>query len=378
MFIPETLRRFAQSEQFGGVLLIGCTVVSLALANSSVSDAWIGLWHVKLGPLSLEHWINDALMAVFFLMIGLELERGIYVGALSEWRNALLPAFAAIGGMVAPALVHFAFNAGTEAEPGFGIPMATDIAFALAVMALLGPRVPAALKLFVVAFAIIDDLGAIVLIATVYTGQISGTWLALALGTWAILLMLNRTTRIVTLALYLAGGVFLWYCVYRSGIHASIAGVMLAFAVPFSANVPDAESPSHRLERWLHKPVAYVILPLFALANTGVIVDSIALKLLGGENSLGIGLGLIVGKPLGIVLMCWLAVKTGLCKLPESVNWRHLAGAGLLGGIGFTMSIFITNLAFASAPEMVASSKLAVLVASLVAGLSGLLWLRKA
>ena len=377
MFISETLRRFTRSEQFGGVLLIGCTVVSLALANSPVSDAWIALWHLKLGPLSIEHWVNDALMAVFFLMIGLELERGIYVGALSEWRNALLPAFAAVGGMVAPALVHFAFNAGTEAEPGFGIPMATDIAFALAVMALLGPRIPPALKLFVVAYAIIDDLGAIVLIATVYTSEISATWLALALGTWAALLLLNRTLHVVTLALYLVGGVFLWYCVFRSGIHASIAGVMLAFAVPFSANVPDAESPSHRLERWLHNPVAYVILPLFALANTGVAIDATALNLLGGANSLGIGLGLIVGKPVGIVLMCWLAIVTGLCTLPERVRWSHVAGAGLLGGIGFTMSIFITNLAFASTPAQIASSKIAVLAASLVSGLLGLLWLSK-
>jgi len=378
MFIPETLRRFARSEQFGGVLLIGCTVVSLALANSPLSDAWIGFWHLKLGPMSIEHWINDALMAIFFLMIGLELERGIYVGALSEWRNALLPAFAAVGGMVAPALVHFAFNAGTQAEPGFGIPMATDIAFALAVMALLGPRVPIALKLFVVAYAIIDDLGAIVLIATVYTAEISGIWLGLALGTWAALLLLNGVMRVGVIALYIIGGVFLWYCVYRSGIHASIAGVMLAFAIPFTPNAPTEVSPSHRIERWLHNPVAYVILPLFALANTGVVIDSIALKLLGGANSLGIGLGLIIGKPLGIVLMCWLAVKSGLCQLPEQVRWGHVAGAGLLGGIGFTMSIFITNLAFASAPMMIASSKLAVLVASLVAGLLGLLWLRKA
>ena len=230
----------------------------------------------------------------------------------------------------------------------------------------------------VVAYAIIDDLGAIVLIATVYTGQISATWLAGALGTWAALLLINRSALRITLALYLIGGAFLWFCVYRSGIHASIAGVMLAFAIPFTANEPEAESPSHRLERWLHKPVAYVILPLFALANTGVVIDSTALGLLGGDNSLGIGLGLIVGKPLGIVLMCWLAIATGLCTLTENVRWRHVAGAGLLGGIGFTMSIFITNLAFASAPAMIASSKLAVLVASLVAGLLGLLWLRKA
>jgi Na+:H+ antiporter, NhaA family len=377
MFISETLRRFTRSEQFGGVLLIGCTVVSLALANSPLSHAWIGLWHLKLGPLSVEHWINDALMAVFFLMIGLELERGIYAGALSNVRDALLPAFAAVGGMVAPALLHFALNAGTEAEPGFGIPMATDIAFALAVMALLGPRVPAPLKLFVVAYAIIDDLGAIVLIATVYTAEISTTWLALALGTWAALLLLNRALRVVALAPYLIGGAFLWFSVYRAGIHASIAGVMLAFAIPFSVNTPETESPSHRLERWLHNPVAYIILPLFALANTGVVVDWIALNLLGGANSIGIGLGLVLGKPLGIVLMCWLAVVTGICTLPEKVRWSHVAGAGLLGGIGFTMSIFITNLAFASAPAMIASSKLAVLVASLVAGLLGLLWLRK-
>jgi NhaA family Na+:H+ antiporter len=244
-------------------------------------------------------------------------------------------------------------------------------------MAILGPRVPVALKLFVVAFAIIDDLGAIVLIATVYTAEISATWLALALGIWALLLMLNLRMRIVALAFYLIGGVFLWYCVYRAGIHASIAGVMLAFAVPFSSNVPEAESPSHRLERWLHNPVAFVVLPLFALANTGVFIDATSLNLLGGANSLGIGLGLIVGKPLGIVLMCWVAVATGLCKLPEHVRWPHILGAGILGGIGFTMSIFITNLAFAVTPAQIASSKLAVLVASLISGLLGLLWLSK-
>ena len=184
MMLHQTFRRFIQSEQFGGVLLVACTIVSLALANSPFAAAWLHLWHLKLGPMSVEHWINDALMAIFFLMIGLELERGVYVGALSKVRNALLPAFAAVGGMVAPALIHFAMNRGTATEAGFGIPMATDIAFALAVLALLGSRVPVALKLFIVAFAIIDDLGAIVLIATVYTAEISLTWLGLALGTW--------------------------------------------------------------------------------------------------------------------------------------------------------------------------------------------------
>ncbi len=376
MKLHQTFRRFVQSEQFGGVLLVMCTIVSLVLANSPFSEAWLRLWHVMLGPLSLEHWINDALMAVFFLMIGLELERGVYIGALSSVRNALLPAFAAAGGMVVPALIHVAFNGGTATESGFGIPMATDIAFALAVIALLGARVPVALKLFIVAFAIIDDLGAIVLIATVYTADISLTWLALALGTWAALIVLNRPLRVMALWPYLVGGVFLWFCVHHAGVHASIAGVMLAFAIPFSPREPAAESPSHVLERRLHKPVAYLILPLFALANTGVVIDAQAVAELVHANSIGIALGLLVGKPLGVIVMCLVAVRSGVCTLPEDVRWSHMVGAGLLGGIGFTMSIFITNLAFADHEVMVASSKLTVLIASVVAGALGLVWLR--
>ncbi|HEU5135597.1 MAG TPA: Na+/H+ antiporter NhaA [Steroidobacteraceae bacterium] len=374
----QTFRRFIQSEQFGGVLLLACTVVSLALANSPLSAPWLALWHLDLGPLSVEHWINDALMAVFFLMIGLELERGIYVGALSSVRNALLPAFAAVGGMAAPALIHFALNGGTATESGFGVPMATDIAFALAVIALLGPRVPGALKLFIVAFAIIDDLGAIVLIATVYTAELSFQWLGLALGVWSALIALNLWRRSMSLWPYLGGGVMLWYCVYNAGVHASIAGVMLAFAIPFSPRDPEAESPSHRLERRLHKPVAYLILPLFALANTGVPVDAQAIAELSHANSIGIALGLLIGKPLGVVAMCAVAVWSGVCSLPAEVRWAHIVGAGLLGGIGFTMSIFITNLAFADHAAIVNSSKLAVLGASLVAGMLGLLWLRLA
>ena len=378
MIRAETFRRFVQSEQFGGVLLLGCTIVSLALANSPVAEPWLALWHLKLGPLSVEHWINDALMAVFFLMIGLELERGIYIGPLSNVRNALLPAFAAVGGMVAPALIHFALNRGTATESGFGVPMATDIAFALAVIALLGARVPVALKLFIVAFAIIDDLGAIVLIATVYTADLSFRWLGLALAIWAALIALNVSRRSMSLWPYLGGGAILWYCVYNAGIHASIAGVMLAFAIPFSPRRPTAESPSHRLERKLHKPVAYLVLPLFALANTGVPIDQGAIAELTHVNSIGIVLGLLIGKPLGVVLMCVLAVATGLCSLPANVRWHHMVGAGLLGGIGFTMSIFITNLAFADHAAIVNSSKLAVLGASLIAGVLGLLWLRMA
>jgi NhaA family Na+:H+ antiporter len=352
--------------------------VSLVLANSPFAQGWMRAWQVRLGPFSVEHWINDALMAVFFLMIGLELERGLYVGALSKVRNALLPAFAAVGGMAAPALIHFALNGGTATESGFGIPMATDIAFALAILALLGTRVPDALKLFVVAYAIIDDLGAIVLIATVYTADISFTWLALALGTWAALIVLNRALRVMALAPYLAGGVFLWYCVHHAGIHASIAGVMLAFAIPFSPRDPEAESPSHRLERALHAPVAYLVLPLFALANTCVPINAQALADLTQANSLGIALGLLIGKPIGVVAMCIVAVLSGASTLPEGVRWPHVIGAGLLGGIGFTMSIFITNLAFADHQALINSSKLAVLIASLIAGMLGLLWLRLA
>jgi NhaA family Na+:H+ antiporter len=374
--MTSTFSRFVKSEQFGGVLLLACTIVSLALANSALADGWLGFWQLKLGPLSIEHWINDALMAVFFLMIGLELEREIYVGELSSFRNALLPAFAAVGGMIAPALLHVAFNGGTATQPGFGIPMATDIAFALGVLALLGSRVPPALKVLVVAFAVIDDLGAIVLIAIAYTASISMLFLALALALWALLILLNRVWRVMHLAPYLLGGALLWVCVLNAGVHASIAGVMLAFAIPFTARTKDEDSPSHRLERWLHKPVAYLILPLFALANTGVIVDAGSLAQLGSANSAGIALGLVVGKPLGVVAMCLLAVACRVCVLPEGVRWSHVVGAGLLGGIGFTMSIFITNLAFAGEPGLVNASKLSVLLASLAAGLLGYLWLR--
>jgi Na+:H+ antiporter, NhaA family len=376
MKLTETFIRFARSEQFGGILLLACTVVSLALANSPASDGWLGFWQMKAGPLSIEHWINDALMAVFFLFIGLELERELYVGELSKLRNALLPAFAAVGGMLAPALLHYSLNAGSLTQAGFGIPMATDIAFALGVLALLGNRVPAGLKILIVAFAVIDDLGAIVLIATVYTAEISLAWLAAAIGTWALLFLLGRPLRVMSLIPYLIGGGILWFCVLKAGIHASIAGVMLAFAIPFSARLPQTESPSHRLEHRLHKPVAYLILPLFALANTGVPIDQEAIARILSPNSIGIALGLIVGKPLGVILMCGLAVLCRVSSLPEGVRWSHIAGAGMLGGIGFTMSIFITNLAFAGEAGLINSSKLAVLVASLAAGALGYLWLR--
>jgi NhaA family Na+:H+ antiporter len=374
--LTDTFNRFVKSGQFGGALLLACTVVSLALANSPLAAEYLAFWHWKAGPLSIEHWINDALMAVFFLLIGLELERELYVGELSRLRNALLPAFAAIGGMAAPALVHFAFNAGTASQAGFGIPMATDIAFALAVLAILGQRVPPALKVFVVAYAVIDDLGAIALIAAVYTAKISPGYLLAAFAILLLLIALNRLLRVMALWPYLLGGAALWCCLLNAGIHASIAGVLLAFAIPFSARKPGAESPSHRLEHRLHKPVAFVILPLFALANTGVPIDAQAVAQFAHPNNLGIMLGLTLGKPAGVIALCLLAVACNVSALPAGVRWSHIAGAGLLGGIGFTMSIFITNLAFAGSMELVNSSKLAVLAASLAAGAAGLLWLR--
>jgi len=373
--LSSTFQQFFNSEKSSGILLIVCTAISLLLANSSFGSDYANGWHMRVGGLSLEHWINDALMAVFFLLIGLELERELYSGELSNIRNALLPMFAAFGGIAAPALIHFLLNAGTPTQAGIGIPMATDIAFALGVLALLGNRVPASLKVFVVAFAVIDDLSAIVIIAVFYTAQLSVWYLLAALVVWGVLCGLNRLFRVMSLAPYLLGGALVWLLMLKSGVHATIAGVMLAFAIPFSAKADDEASPSHRLEHLLHKPVAFIILPIFALANTAIVIGANWMQDLSSANSLGITAGLIVGKPLGVTLLCFAAVASGKCRLPADLNWRHIIGAGILGGIGFTMSIFITNLAFAG-DESVNASKMAILLASLTAGITGFLWLK--
>lgn len=377
---PFTLSRsfveFFESEKAGGVVLIVCTVVSLALANSALGAGYLGWWQQTIGGMSVEHWINDGLMAVFFLLIGLELEREIYNGELSDLRSALLPIFAAVGGVGVPALIHYALNAGTPTQDGIGIPMATDIAFALGVLALLGSRVPASLKIFLTALAVIDDLLAIIVIAVFYTQQFSLAYLLAALGVFAVLLALNRVFRVMSLAVYLVGGALMWVLMLKSGVHATIAGVLLAFTIPFSAKRDDAGSPSNRLEHVLHKPVAFVVLPLFALANTGVVFGADWAEALTSANSLGIGIGLMLGKPVGIALLTLLAVTLGISRLPSDLDWRHVVGAGLLGGIGFTMSIFIANLAFAASPALVNASKMAILLASLSAGIAGYLWLR--
>ena len=356
-------------------MLIGCTILSLVLANT-VGESYLNFWHMyvdlSLGGVelnySIEHWINDGLMAIFFLLVGLEIERELYVGELSNFRQALLPILAAIGGMVFPAIIHYAFNAGTPAQSGFGIPMATDIAFALGVLSLAGNRVPLSLKIFLTALAIIDDLGAISVIAIFYTKDFSAAYFAGALSMFGLLFLLGKL-RVLYVAVYIIGGILMWYWMLKSGVHSTIAGVLLAFAIPFGRG--GYKSLSYRLQHFLHKPVAFIIVPLFALANTAIVIPVEILSDLTTSNSIGIMAGLVVGKLAGIFLASWGAVKLGLSSLPEGSNWKSMAGVALLGGIGFTMSIFITNLAFSDA-EVIAASKISILLASLVAALAGL------
>jgi NhaA family Na+:H+ antiporter len=374
--LTDTFNRFFESEKAGGLLLLIATAISVVLTNSTLGPQYLGFWQTEFAGLTLEQWVNDGLMAIFFLMIGLELERELYVGELSILRNALLPIFAAMGGMAAPALLHYLFNVGLPTQPGVGIPMATDIAFALGALALLGARIPASLKVFVVAFAVIDDLGAIVMIALFYTDTVALHYLAGSLGLWVVLLVMNRFFRVASLPVYLAGGVLMWVLMLKSGVHATVAGVMLAFAIPFWKRSEATYSPSHYLENVLHKPIAFLVLPIFALANTGIVIGTTWLDDLSGPNAMGIASGLIIGKPLGIVLLSFIAVLLGICSLPTDLRWRHVVGAGMLGGIGFTMSIFITNLAFADQPELINASKMSVFAASLTAGVLGFLWLR--
>ncbi len=371
-----SFQRFVASEQAGGKLLIACTLFSLVLTNSPLGSLYPALWEVKIGPLTFGHWINDGLMAIFFLLIGLELERELYVGELANFRSALLPIFAALGGMLMPALLHWLLNGGTSTQAGFGIPMATDIAFALGALAILGRRVPSSLKVFVVAFAVMDDLGAIILIAVFYTTQLAVDYLLGALAVWVLLLAMNRLVRLMILWPYLLGGAVMWILMLKSGVHATLAGVLLAFAIPFSAVDEDEHSPSHRLECLLHRPVSLLILPLFALANTGIVIGADWLPQLTSLNSCGIAAGLLIGKPMGVTVFCALAVLSGICRLPLDLHWGHVFGAGVLGGIGFTMSIFIANLAFPGDVATINASKMTILLASLLAGLLGFAWLR--
>lgn len=368
MKATKLFTEFFNNEKSSGMVLIFCTVISLLLANSGLQEVYESIWHFKLGTHSFEHWINDGLMTIFFFLIGLELEREIYKGELSNIKNALLPIFAAMGGMLVPAGIYMIFNHGTITQSGAGIPMATDIAFALGVLSLLGSRVPLSLKVFLTALAVIDDLGAILVIAIFYTDHLSVMNLGIALGIMAVLFVFNRL-KVNNPFPYLLGGVLMWYFMLNSGIHATITGVLLAFVVPFGDG--GKKTISYKMQHALHKPVAFFILPLFALANTAIVVGNDWVEGLTHENSIGIFLGLVVGKPLGIFLFSFFVVGIGLCKLPEDLRWKEILATGFLAGIGFTMSIFITLLAFKDQPEDITISKIAIMIASLVAGLIG-------
>ncbi|MFK8267710.1 Na+/H+ antiporter NhaA [Capnocytophaga cynodegmi] len=368
----KLFKDFFNSEKAGGVVLIICTVVSLLVANSSFGDEYLGFWQTSFQGHSIAHWVNDGLMAIFFLLIGLELEREVYKGELSNIKDALLPIFGALGGILLPAGIYLLFNFGTETQSGAGIPMATDIAFALGILALLGSRVPVSLKVFLTALAVIDDLGAIIIIAIFYTKELFLSNLFIALGIFAFLLVLNRL-KVRNLIPYIIGGVVMWYFMLHSGVHATITGVLLAFAIPFGNG--DEKSTSYLLQHFLHKPVAFVILPIFALANTAILFNGNVSETLTENYSLGILLGLVLGKPLGIFLLTYLAVTFGFCKLPSELNWKSMFGVGLLGGIGFTMSIFITLLAFDN-ELIINNAKLIILISSLLAGILGFVTLK--
>jgi NhaA family Na+:H+ antiporter len=363
---------FFESEKAGGFILIICTIVSLLVANSVWSESYLHIWHSQIGNQSIEYWINDGLMTIFFLLIGLELEREVYVGELSNFKNALLPISAALGGMIVPAGLYLILNYGTVTQSGAGIPMATDIAFALGILSLLGNRVPVTLKVFLTALAVIDDLGAILIIAIFYTKNLIWTNLLIALGIFAFLLVLNRL-KIRNLIPYLVGGIVMWYFMLNSGVHATITGVLLAFAIPFGNG--DEKSSSFLLQHFLHIPVAFIILPLFALANTAIILKSDWQFMLSHHYTIGIVLGLLVGKPIGIWLFSYLSVKFKISELPTDLNWKSILGVSFLGGIGFTMSIFITLLAFSDG-EHIDNSKIMILISSLIAGIIGLIFLK--
>ena len=362
-------------SQSSGILLIICVAISLMIANTSLGTAFQSLLDQKIGTeifhlnYSLSVWINDGLMAIFFLLVGLEIKREIVEGELSSFKNASLPIFAAIGGMVVPALIFFLFNQGTDYIKGWAIPMATDIAFSLAIISMLGKSVPISLKIFLAALAIVDDLGAIVVIAIFYTDQIHWDYMALSGLMVAILALLNyfNTKRAI---FYLVPGVFLWYFMHHSGIHATIAGVLLAFSIPTNASTTEI-SPLEKMEQKLHLPVNFLIMPIFALANTNITFKDGMVDGLFSNFGYGIILGLVAGKVIGINLFSWLSIKLKISNLPDKSTWTQMIGTGLLAGIGFTMSIFIALLSFKNKIEIQDEAKFAILVASLISGLLG-------
>ena len=368
-------QKFLQNQTSGGIILIFCTLFSLVMANSAFADSYDSLWNIDMFGHSFAHWINDGLMAIFFFVIGLELKRELYIGELSNVKKAILPIFAALGGMLVPALIFSAINYGTDTLNGFGIPMATDIAFAVAVITMLGNRVPLSLKIFLTALAVIDDLGAIVVIALFYPNPevpFDFTQFGIAFGFLALLFALNKF-KVKSILLYVIFGIAVWWFMLHSGVHATIAGVLVAFTIPFHKD--QTISLAAKVEAILHIPVAFVILPLFALANTAIGIEGSSLNHFSVPLAAGIFFGLVLGKPIGITLASWLAIKLGLCELPTAVNFKKVFGAGMLGGIGFTMSIFVTMLAFSDA-SYINEAKLMILIASVSAALLGFFYLK--
>ncbi len=380
MILTKYFQQFIHNSKSSGIVLIICVLVSLLIANSSLSIDFQGLLDSKFGfetlhlNYSVSVWVNDGLMAVFFLLVGLEIKRELLEGELSDIKKASLPIFAAIGGMVIPALIYFAFNYNSEYKNGWAIPMATDIAFSLAIISLLGKSVPNSLKIFLSALAIVDDLGAIIVIALFYTDTIDWLSLGVCCGITAFLIVINLF-RVKNLLFYLIPGLFLWYFMHHSGIHATIAGVILAFTIP--TNTSETEiSPLETLEQKLHIPVSFVIMPLFALANTNITFQKEILQDFINPLSMGIIFGLFAGKVLGINLLSFLAIKLNWATLPALSAWKDMAGVGFLAGIGFTMSIFVSLLAFPGETEFQNISKISILIASVLSGITGFMILK--
>ena len=377
----STLRSFLRSEAAGGIILITVSAIGLLVANSASAPIYFGILKTYVGGLSVLHWVNDALMATFFLLVGLEIKRELIDGQLASWPRRILPGIAATAGMAAPAVIYVALNAGSaETLRGWAIPAATDIAFALGVLALLGSRVPVSLKIFLTALAILDDLGAVLIIAMFYTADLSLQWLGLAGVVLVILAGCNRA-GVTSLVIYLVLGAMLWFFVLKSGVHATLAGVALALTVPLRASlaVPDhPASPLHRLEHAVHPWAAFLIVPLFGFANAGVSLSGISAAALLHPVTLGVASGLFFGKQVGIFLSIWATVKLGLARRPDGSSWPQIYGISVLAGVGFTMSLFVGMLAFPASPELQDAVKVGVLAGSLISALGGMLVLRLA
>ncbi|MCG9559844.1 MULTISPECIES: Na+/H+ antiporter NhaA [Vibrio] len=374
--MTDVIRDFFKMESAGGIILVIAAAIAMFVANSPLNEMYQGVLHSYVLGMSVSHWINDGLMAVFFLLIGLEVKRELLEGALKSKETAIFPAIAAVGGMLAPALIYVLFNSGNpEALQGWAIPAATDIAFALGIMALLGNRVPVSLKVFLLALAIIDDLGVVVIIALFYSSDLSTLALTIGFIATGVLFMLNNK-HVTKLSVYLIVGAILWFAVLKSGVHATLAGVVIGFAIPLKGNKGE-HSPLKHLEHALHPYVAFAILPIFAFANAGISLEGISISSLTSMLPLGIAMGLLIGKPLGIFAFSWGAVKLGIAKLPEGVNFMNIFAVSVLCGIGFTMSIFISSLAFGPTnAEFDTFARLGILMGSTTAAILGYILLR--